>query len=53
MKFLLAKKDKEKRIISNNNKNINNAKKNKATSRRYDICDKIKHNTQTYLIKVD
>ena len=39
------KKNKEKRIMPNNNKNVNNTKKNKMTSRRYNVYNKTNHNT--------
>ena len=53
MKLLLAKKNKKKRVISDNDENADNAKKNKATSRWCGIYDKIEHNARTYQIKID
>ena len=37
----------------NDDENINNAKKNKAISRRYNACGKTEYNTRTYIIKVE
>ena len=38
--------------MSNNNKNVGNVKKNKATSRRYNACGEIEYNARTYIIKI-
>ena len=39
--------------MSDNNKNVNNVKKSRATSRRYGVCDKIGHNARIYTIKIE
>ena len=52
-KLLLAKKDKGKRVIPDDDENAGNAKKSRATSRRCGTCDKTGHNARTCQIKVD
>ena len=47
------KKNKRKRVISDNDENVNNAKKNKITSRRYGACGKTGHNARTCTIKIE
>ena len=39
--------------MPNNDKNTNNVKKNKITSRRYDIYSETGYNARTCLIKID
>ena len=39
--------------MSNNNKNANNAKKNKIILWRYSAYNKINYNARTYLIKIN
>ena len=38
--------------MSDDNKNVGNAKKNRVISRRCDICDETGYNARTYIIKV-
>ena len=38
--------------MSDDNENVGNAKKSRATSRRYDACGKTGHNARTCTIKV-
>ena len=51
-KILLMKKNKEKWIISDNKKNIDNIKKTKIILQQYNICGKIEHNIWTCTIKI-
>ena len=39
--------------MPNNNKNVNNVKKNKIISRRDDVYDEINHNARTYSTKIN
>ena len=36
----------------NNNENVGNAKKNRATSRQYGACGETGHNARTCIIKI-
>ena len=39
--------------MPNNNKNANNIKKSKITSRRYNVYNETDHNARTYPTKID